>query len=86
MTTVTIELPEATAAMARREGLLSEEVIRDLLEEATRVAAMKRLQGMWQAVPTDQQDEPPLSGEALEAIIREVRRHGISPPSPLPGR
>ena len=77
MTTVTIELPDAVAAMARREGLLSEEAVRDLLEEATRVAAMKRLQGLWQGVPPDRQDETPLSGEALEAIIREVRQQRL---------
>ena len=77
MTTVTIELPDAIAAMARREGLLSDEAVRDLLEEATRVAAMKRLQGFWRTVPADRQDEMPLSGETLEAIIREVRQQRL---------
>ncbi|MDR1646900.1 MAG: hypothetical protein LBR88_02545 [Zoogloeaceae bacterium] len=58
MTTITFDLPEDIAEQARREGLLTAEALRELLEEATRAAL---------------QDAPPLPEDALRAIIRATR-------------
>ena len=73
MTTITLELPDDVVERAREEGLLTAQGLCELLEEATRVAAMKRLKDMWQSVPGDRQSAPPLSLDALRAIIREAR-------------
>jgi hypothetical protein len=73
MTTVTFELPDDIAEQARREGLLTAEILRELLEEATRAAAMCRLGEMWRATPVGERDAPPLPTDALQAIIRAAR-------------
>lgn len=74
MARLVIDLPDELVAQARQEGLLTDQAVRQLLEEATRVAAMKRLQRMWQATPEAVRDEVPLSEDELQAIIREVRQ------------
>jgi hypothetical protein len=73
MTTVVFDLPDDIAEQARREGLLSDDALCALLEEATRMAALSRLKGMWSAVPADLQDAPPLPAETLQTIIRAAR-------------
>jgi hypothetical protein len=73
MTTITFDLPDDIAEQARREGLLTGEVLRELLEEATRAAAMHRLGEMWRATPAALQDAPPLPEDALQALIRAAR-------------
>ena len=74
MARLVIDLPDELVTQARQEGLLTDQAVRQLLEEATRVAAMKRLQRMWQATPEAVRDEVPLSEDELQAIIREVRQ------------
>jgi hypothetical protein len=76
MTTITLELPDEVAERAKAEGLLSAQSLCELLDEATRIAAMNRLKGLWQSSPADQQDMP-LSADALQAIIREARRQRL---------
>lgn len=77
MTTITLDLPEDIAEQARREGLLEPRALRDLIEEATRITAMKRLQGMWRATPASERNVPPPSADELQALIREVRRQRL---------
>lgn len=74
MARVVIDLPDALAEQARREGLLTEQAVHQLIEEATRIAAFKRLKGIWSAVPEQLQGQPAMAPEALQEVIREVRR------------
>ncbi|MFT4233990.1 MAG: hypothetical protein QM607_03175 [Microbacterium sp.] len=78
MTTITLEITDAIAEQALQEGLLSTQAIGDLLAEATRISAMNRLKGMWQAVPAGQQDGPAPTTDELQAIIRAVRRQRLA--------
>ena len=78
MTIITVDLPDDIAEKARHEGLLSTQAIRELIEEATRISAMKRLKGMWQTVPADQQDLDAPTSDELQAIIRAVRRQRMA--------
>lgn len=78
MTTITVDLPDDIAEKARREGLLSTQAIRELIEEATRISAMNRLKGMWQAVPAGQQELDAPTADELQAIIRAVRRQRMA--------
>jgi predicted anti-sigma-YlaC factor YlaD len=73
MTTITFDLPEDIAEQARHEGLLTAEALRELLEEATRAAAMYRLGELWRATPAALQDAPPLPEDDLRAIVRAAR-------------
>jgi hypothetical protein len=78
VSTITLQLPDDVAEKARQEGLLSERAISSLLEEAARISAMRRLAGMWQAVPAERQDQAAPSDDELQAIIRAVRRQRLA--------
>ena len=76
MSRITLQLPDDVVEKARQEGLLSERAISSLLEEAARISAMRRLAGMWRAVPAEDQAAP--SDDELQAIIRAVRRQRLA--------
>lgn len=75
MTRVVNGLPDALAAQAQCEEEPTEQAFQPLSEEAACRAALKRLQGMWEAIPEGLQGQPAMAPEALQEVIREVRRY-----------
>ena len=71
MTDVLITLPDELERRARSAGLLSDRAIQDLLEDAMRRRAGRRLL----AVARDLQaaDVPPMSMEDIDAEVKAVR-------------
>jgi len=71
MTDVLITLPDELERRARSAGLLSDRAIQDLLEDAMRRRAGRRLL----AVARDLQaaDVPPMSMEEIDAEVKAVR-------------
>jgi hypothetical protein len=68
---VTINLPDDVAKRAQAAGLLTVESVQNLLEEAMRRAAGKRLLTMAEKLHTA--DIAPLSDDELDELIHEVR-------------
>lgn len=70
-TTVEFTLPDALAQRARSEGLLSDSAMEQLLEEAMRRAAGRRL--LAAALRIQAAGIEPMSEEEIEAEIRAAR-------------
>ncbi|MDR2853428.1 MAG: hypothetical protein LBV61_10315 [Burkholderiaceae bacterium] len=71
MTTVQIELPDTLVQRARSEGLLSDGAVQQLLEDALRRQAGRRLMQTLQQLHAA--NIAPMSEEELDAEIRAVR-------------
>lgn len=71
MTTVQFNLPDAVAQRARSEGLLTDDAIRQLLEDAMRRQAGRRL--MQVAERLHAANIEPMSEEEIEAEIQAAR-------------
>jgi hypothetical protein len=71
MTRIQIELPDATAEAAREAGLLSNSAIQELLEDAMRRRAGRRLLDV--ATRIHNAGIPPMSMEELDAEIKAAR-------------
>ena len=71
MTTVQFNLPDAVAQRARNEGFLTDDAIQQLLEDAMRRKAGRRL--MQAAERLHAASIEPMSEEEINAEIRAVR-------------
>lgn len=71
MTELVINLPDALADRARKEGLLNDEAIQKLLESAVRRAAGRKL--LHTAERVHEAGIPPMSEEEVVELVREVR-------------
>jgi hypothetical protein len=89
MTNIEITLPDDLARRAREAGLLSDAAIGELLEEAMRRQAGKRLVEI--AERLHQTEIPAMSMDEIDAEIRavraerRVRRQGSEPSNGKPG-
>jgi hypothetical protein len=70
MTTIQIDLPDATAQAAREAGLLTPEALEGLLREAMRKRQVDRL---FAAMDKLAALEPPLTEEEIDAEIAAAR-------------
>ena len=71
MTTIEIELPEATAQAAKAAGLLTSQAIERLLSEAIRNRALERLDAAREKLAAD--PLPPMSEDEIQAEIEAYR-------------
>lgn len=71
MTTIQIELPEATAQAAKAAGLLTSQAIERLLSEAIRNRALERLDTAREKLTAD--SLPPMTGDEIQAEIEAYR-------------
>ena len=71
MTTLTIDLPENIAKEAKDAGLLAPDVLAQLLKEAMRRRAGRRLLGVSKRIQAV--DIPPMSDEDIVAEVKAVR-------------
>lgn len=71
MTTVQFNLPDAVAQRARSEGFLTDEAIRQLLEEAMRRKAGRRLMDVAERLHAANIES--MSEEEIDAEVRAVR-------------
>ncbi|HUL92136.1 MAG TPA: hypothetical protein VLV56_07285 [Burkholderiales bacterium] len=71
MTELVITLPDDLAERARKQGLLTDEAIRELLEQAVRRAAGRKLLEI--AKRLQAASLPPMSEEEIVQLVREVR-------------
>lgn len=71
MTTLQLNLPDELAQRAQSEGLLNDTAIQQLLEDAIRRAAGRRLLAIGQRL--QQAGIPPMSDEELVAEVKAVR-------------
>ncbi|TAH43834.1 MAG: hypothetical protein EYC71_09630 [Gammaproteobacteria bacterium] len=71
MTQVTVSLPDDLALRARNAGLLSDDAIRQLLEDAMRQEAGERLRQTLARI--DDLNLPPMSQDEVQAEIDAVR-------------
>lgn len=71
MTEVTVSLPDDLALLARKAGLLSDDAIRQLLEDAMRRDAGERLRQTLARI--DALNLPPMSEDEVQAEIDAVR-------------
>lgn len=82
MTTVQFNLPDAVAQRARSEGLLTDEALRELLEDALRRQAGRRLMRLTRQLHAANIE--PMSDEQIDAEVQAVRAQrraaGTKPP------
>ena len=71
MTTIQIELPEATAQAAKAAGLLTPQALERLLSEAIRIRALEQLDAAREKLAAD--PLPPMSEEEIQAEIEAYR-------------
>ena len=71
MAELVITLPDDLAERARKQGLLTDEVIRQLLEHAVRRAAGRKLLEIAERLQAA--NLPPMSEEEVVQLVREVR-------------
>jgi ribosomal 50S subunit-associated protein YjgA (DUF615 family) len=71
MTELVITLPDDLAERARKQGLLTDEAIGQLLEQAVRRAAGRKLIEIAERLQTA--SLPPMSEEEIVQLVREVR-------------
>jgi hypothetical protein len=71
MTRITVSLPDDVAERARNAGLLSDRAIRQLLEDAMRREAGRKLLAV--ADQLRAADIPPMSDEEIVAEVKAVR-------------
>jgi hypothetical protein len=71
MTTIKIELPDATAQAAQAAGLLTPQAIERLLSDAMRNRSLELLDAAREKLATD--PLPPMSGEEIQAEIEAYR-------------
>lgn len=71
MTTVEISLPDELAQRARREGLLSDTAIQQLLEEAIRRQAGRAL--LWAALDMRAAAVPVMSMDEVDVAVKAAR-------------
>jgi hypothetical protein len=88
MTTIEISLPEDLAERAKRAGLLSDNVIQQLLEDAMRRRAGRALLDIAKRIHDDA--VPPMSDDEIVAEVKAVRaerraRQNSAPGSPESG-
>ena len=71
MTTILIELPDATAQAAQAAGLLTSQALDRLLSDAMRNRALERLDAAREKLTAD--PLPPMSEEEIQAEIEAYR-------------
>lgn len=71
MTTIQIELPEATAQAAKAAGLLTSQALERLLSEAIRYRALEQLDAAREKLAAD--PLPPMSEDEIQAEIEAYR-------------
>lgn len=71
MTTIQIELPDATAQAARAAGLLTSQALERLLSEAMRNSALERLDAARVTLAAD--PSAPMSADEIQAEIEAYR-------------
>jgi hypothetical protein len=71
MTTIQIELPDATAQAAQAAGLLTSQALDRLLSDAMRTRALERLDAAREKLAAD--PLPPMSEEEIQAEIEAYR-------------
>ncbi len=74
MTKIQTELPDATATAAQEAGLLSNSAIQELLEDAMRRRAGRRLLDVAERIHIA--GMPPMSTEEIDAEVKAVRTRG----------
>ena len=71
MTTIQIELPDATAQAAQAAGLLTSQALERLLSDALRTRSLERLDAAREKLAAD--PLPPMSEEEIQAEIDAYR-------------
>ncbi len=76
MTTIQIELPDATAQAAQAAGLLTPEALEAMLCEQLKKQAVGSLRAMWQRVPQEELTvaQERMIDEAVQAARSESRK------------
>ena len=71
MKAITVELPDTLAKKAEKEGLLAPDAFAEVVKEAIRLRAVRRLRET--AKRLHAANFPPMTMDEIQAIVNEVR-------------